>query len=199
MTKIRVKFFCMFCIALLIGSSASMTGCDNAPAETPDTDAQTANRKIPKLDFYRPDDLKLAVKRLNELHDAMTADGDLPAPLVYKVVETVHGNHSHYNLAGDEYEGHHEDGEKEVLHDYEVDPFTEMVDIARWLPKTAGEGDLEKEDWNSVNKLSVKLEKQLNELFNDSSAEKKRSAYRAESASVKEMIGELDKLASKDD
>ena len=197
--NIPPAFATAFLTCLLIFS-----GCDSAPSGDAESsqsgkNAATAKTKLPKLTFHKPKSLDLAVLRLRECHDALLSESKLPDPVVFKVVETVHGDHSHYHLAGEEHEGHHEEDEEELLHNYEVDMFTEMHDVARWLPRIAGDSDLAEDDWNSVKETSEKLTLEIGELFKDSDPVQKRKSYQSNCEQSENLIGELEKTVSTSD
>jgi hypothetical protein len=126
----------------------------------------------------------------------------LPAPKTFKVVEVVHGTgsaaHSHYHLAGEEDHDHdHEESEEELLHDYEVGAVTEMADIVRWLPKIAGDSDLDEQSWKDVAACSKKLEELVSSKLGDlDGEEEKRTAYQPISAESANHILELEKAAA---
>lgn len=165
--------------AVSVAALVFISGC-NSPVVG---DSETAGeKKLPKMKFHKPKSFDVAVSRLEELHGAVMAEGDLPAPKVFDVVEVVHGTgagaHSHYHLADEDHDhdGHGHVTSSEKTHEVEVDAVTELVDIVRWLPKIAGDGDMEKETWEQVKSESKKLSSELEQIADSMALSEKRTA-----------------------
>ena len=193
---------------LLAWSIVVVVGCDmnsSNPTATEHPDPIAHEERLPKQKFHRPKTVALAASRMRELHQHLLSDELLAAPKIFKVVEVVHGTgaaaHSHYHLEGkDETGRHHEDDEKVVRHDYEVDVFVEQLDIARWLPRIAGDSDLSESDWSTVSEVSDKLVPVLeSSLGGVKSDHQKRIAYRAVAGKVEPLIDQLDSVVAQQD
>jgi len=83
-----------FCIASLV----LCVGC-----ERDSVSKSTVKKEPPKLSFHKPRSFRLAVERIREVHDLLVADGEMPKPISYTVVEVSHAHaggksHVHYDL-----------------------------------------------------------------------------------------------------
>ena len=156
-------------LAMIAASIALVAGCNQGSLGEPKTESVT---KLPKMKFHRPNSFPVAVSRLVEIHQCILSERPLPDPKIFQVVEVIHGSgpgaHSHYHLANDS-SGHkhaHSDEHaveesNEKRHIVEVDVITEMADIIRWLPKIAGDTDMDKDFWNSVKTESGRIQSDL--------------------------------------
>ena len=197
----KLVSYCLLALLLIA------TGCNNAGSESETGAEQVSQGGLPKLNLHKPDSLAAAAERLETLIAALSSDGPVPEGKQLRVLEVIHGTgssaHSHYYLANDEGEaitdhGHddHEDMEEEQkIHDVVIDPFTELVDIARWLPDIAGDGDLPREAWTKVNKAAGEMQKILDQMpSGDTSA--KKSFVQKKSSELKELLSGVQKLAT---
>lgn len=130
-------FICMLPFAL--------SGCAEPNSATSSSDGSSgAKKSLPYFSFHKPKEVKVAVGRIRELHDAITGSDPLPEPIFYQVKEVVHGSgasgHSHYYLHDPEKneegesEPHDEDGHvttAENIHDVTIEPLAELKDILR--------------------------------------------------------------------
>jgi len=200
-------FVCMVSFALI--------GCAGPSSETSSNDgAQSAKKSsLPYFSFHQPKEIKVAVERIRELHDAITGSDPLPEPIFYQVKEVVHGSgpseHSHYYFHDpktaekdeatpaetdpvDE-DGHVTTGEN--IHDVTVEPLAELKDLMRWLPKIASNGDMPESEWVKVNQISKELAPKLREILKQSNdSQKRRSGYREAAASWESQISTLEEL-----
>ena len=194
-------------VALLVTCCFVLSlGCGPQPgnaASAKKTEMADAKGGLPNNRFHRPKQLGPAVARLRELHEAIVAEGPLPEPIKVKVIELIHGSgpsaHSHYHLADDKDHGtHHEEGEKEKVHEYTVDAISELNDIVGWLPRIAGSSDLNENEWNGLKKLSDEFSAELETAFGDSEdVESKRSAYQSVSEAAASNIESIEELVAK--
>ena len=193
---------------LIIATSLFVTvGCQ--PGD--DGDAVPNNsQKLPKLRFNKPKTFDVAVKRMAEIQENVMTDDPLPAPKIFKVVETIHGSgpgaHSHYHLASNASEHSHDDDSAhshghddiesdEKIHEVQVDVFTEFVDIVKWLPNIAGDSDMDKDDWDKIKKDSSVLHKTLTEkLSTAKTTEEKRESLRELNESIVEFSTALSSI-----
>lgn len=181
--KYPLRWTSAFFVLLVCCLLTTGVGCDSTTANKSKTQAESAEaEKEHDFRYHRPEDLNAAVVRIRELHDAFMADGPLPEPKSFRVVELIHGTgaaaHSHFHLAGDEEADHHEEGEQEKIHDYKVQPLQEFRDIVVWLPRIAGKSDLDEDQWNQVRNMSKDFGPKLDKAFEGVSDEQeKRAAY----------------------
>ena len=188
-------------LALLI----VFAGCGDPKTETESSNAPPVKGELPKLRFHKPKEFGLAIKRLQEAHEVLMSEDPIPAPIQFKILEVVHGTgssaHSHYYLAdGEIEEDEHEEPvvTTEFLHDLEIDLFTEINDISKWLPIIAGDTSLSETDWNQVKNQSEALVDHLFGTQNDAlSDDEKRAAYQKEAAKIKPILDTLSELSSK--
>lgn len=189
----------LVCLAVTLGCSGQS---DNA--------ASSSNSKLPKLTFHRPPTGSDAINRIKELVHSVRADQALPEDRKFQVREVIHGSgasaHSHYylvkdNSAGDHSESHddhddHDDHEhmesSEKRHEVSVDVFTELYDIARWLPKIAAKGDLAEEQWTAVKSVSDEMLSTVGDLAGDQSTDKKRELVRENSENFDRWCSQLE-------
>ncbi len=185
--------------ALMASSLFWAAGCGDAVTANGDA-GQKSGSGLPNERFHRPAKLEVALPRLRQLHDAIVAEGELPAPIVIKVAELVHGTgasaHSHFHLAG-EYDGHHEEGEEEKIHQYEVDAIQELEDIVGWLPRIAGSSDLKEKQWKRLKELSTAFESDIEAAFGSATdLQEKRKAYRSIDKKSNDHIEAIEKLVA---
>ena len=186
MTIVLICFF-------TVGCSESSTG-SNQPR---------FSKRIPKLKFHQPPNYSAAVARLREIHDAVMADAPLPDPKQLEILEVIHGSgasaHSHFHLATEDVEDHdygpgHDHLESaEKIHEIEIDIFTELLDIARWLPDIAAKGAMPEGSWNRVKAISGQLSTEIDQLLGDQQAKaQKRTALQQESKKIDGLLTELE-------
>lgn len=198
----------------LVSATVFWLGCGNSDQEK--QTAKQSERKLPKLKFHRPKTLKAAAQRLAEIRTALQASDQIPAPTKFTVIELIHGTgasaHSHYNLAkpssstnpsDDEdhsahEDDHHEDMESsEVIHEIEIDVFTEFTDVLGWLPKIAAAAEVDESNWLKVNKSSKALQLTLSDdLTAASSDSEKREAFLKHSDEVNSLVQLLDSIVA---
>ena len=115
--------------------------------------------------------------------------------------------HSHYYLAKDHDHDHdhgehaddhghsHDENGSEKTHVVEIDVVTEIVDIVRWLPSIAGDGDMEKEAWEQVSSESKTLSDEIEKQVSDSMATKeKREALRGLDPQLSSFVATMSRL-----
>ena len=189
-----------FSLVIIALVGLPITGCNNSSSVSSENNKST---ELPKFDFHKPKTLSLAVNRMRQLHDAITSNEQLPAPVKYGVREVIHGEganaHSHYYHADAERKemddhGHEPMKEEEKSHQIEIDVFTEFHDIARWLPKIAAATDgVEAETFNSVSNVATELlELSKESMQADSNESERRKSFRAST----ELNGLIEKLES---
>lgn len=189
-------------VPILVILCGSLAGCGES-GKSEVTGGDSVQVELPKQTFHRPENFTLAVARLSEIVLALRSDFALPAPKKFKVLEVIHGTgssaHSHYYLADSEHHddhGHEDLESSEKLHDIEVDVYTELNDIVRWLPKIAGDGDMDKETWDQVNQLSKAFQDHLESVCDAKEGDELRDAIRSEAETIGEWIETLKKLAA---
>lgn len=198
-TKNRIQFppaLVRLSIALLM--IGFVMGCNDRQNANSQEDNDSGS-DLPKLTFHRPKDFTTAVSRLVEISELIRSEEALPAAKKFKVLEVVHGTgsaaHSHYYLAdSEERDDHGHETSAEKMHDLEVDLFTELDDIVRWLPGIAGDGDMDKTTWDKVNELSTSLESALDKACSGKSGAELRAAISSD-ATIREHIDQLSKLS----
>jgi hypothetical protein len=73
----------------------------------------------------------------------------------------------------------------EKRHTVKVDVITEMADIVKWLPKIAGDTDMDKDSWKSVKTESGRIQSELSDaLAEATSQQEQREAIRNMSNSL---------------
>ena len=199
-----------FCALIIAGSS----GCNEDAVSA----AGQENDGLPKMKFHKPRNFGLAVERLREIHELIVADGELPAPITYTVVEVRHAHadgdsHVHYHLVEDgDHDHEHEDGhehehghkhaddhehedvhdETEVTHNIRVEIFTELTDIVRWLPGIASDSDMDAKRWKQVSETSDELTSKLESITSSGDQAAQRQQYRKLADEVSASIGKLE-------
>ena len=205
--SIQFKLLAIAILAALLGLP-SISGCGSG--DDNDSGDASSRNGLPKLDFHRPDDLASAHKRMSEIHEILTGDQEIPAPRKIKVVEVIHGEgasaHSHYyrvtkSEAGDgetpKFSDHEHEGEKseQKQHEIEIDIFTEVYDIARWLPSIAADGDTAEGPWKQIKEASSELEKILDDALSRKKTDtEKRAAYKENAQKVSDLLSSLKPL-----
>lgn len=173
-------------------------GCETGTAETESASG------LPKLKFHKPADFPTAVARMGEIMDAIESDQAELETKTFKVLEVVHGTgssaHSHFYLADsdEEHDDHGHETSEEKTHDVEVDMFTELVDIVRWLPDVAGDSDMNQANWNKVTDGSSSLGNILKRTTG-ASHEETRGKIQSESKIIRELLSELKSIADGND
>ena len=193
--------------------SFSFSGCENPGAGNSPSASATAKALPPSaLRFHRPKKLKAAVTRMRQIHDVIASSEALPEPIKYQVKEVIHGTgtsgHSHYYLHdpessdhdGDDHdeEEHDDDGHEttgEEIHDVTIDPFIEIKDLSKWLPKLASDSNLDESDWTKVNEVSKQLTPILIEIVDQSSDnEERRAGYQEQAKAIASQLVTLEDL-----
>ncbi|MEM9412177.1 MAG: hypothetical protein AAGA30_13760 [Planctomycetota bacterium] len=165
----------------------AMLGCNFGDSVS---DGESSKVGLPKLDFHRPKSIELASQRLGELHTSLVSDSDLPKPRRFTIKEVIHGTgasaHSHYYRITDDketslddpHDGHDNMKSQIRMHDLDIDVFTELIDIAHWMPKIAAESDIDKVTWDQIKKLSAELhQKLISQIDLESNDDSKRESY----------------------
>ena len=180
-----------------------LVGCSAEPRQANSNQGDSSSR--PKL--YKPKTFPVAIQRLKQIHESLMAEGEFPAPVTIEYVEVLHGQgasaHSHFYLAadfeanenGEGHDGHagrhKEDDERVKHHSMEVGLRTELVDIITWLPKIAAKSNLNESNWNSVNSISSRLAKIIDEVGVDVSDDSFRESWKSKSDEIQPMLNEL--------
>ena len=160
-------------------------------------------KSIPKLTLHLPDTYSEGIERIRKLFDSAIANEELPGPICYQVLEVVHGKgmaaHSHYyrfeETDKQSIDNHGHETTDEFIHSVEVDLFTELADLAKWLPNIAIDGDMDEATWLKVKKVSSSLSDELDEKFkSNTDAESRRHALRKHSESLSNLIVQLEDL-----
>ena len=196
-----------FLLAAVIVSTMSLVsvGCNTDASGVAASSSENAGpKKIPAFTFHKPKELSTAISRIRELHDAITGNDPLPAPIEYQVKEIVHGEgesgHSHYFLhEGEETdESAADDGDMttgEKIHSVSVDPIEEQKDLIRWLPKIASAGDMPESQWAQVNEISKEMTPQLYAIIEGSAEQdERRASYLGNADSFSAHISTLEEL-----
>ena len=68
---------------------------------------------------------------------------------------------------------------------------TELVDIITWLPKIAAKSNLNESNWNSVNSISSRLAKIIDEVGVDVSDDSFRESWKSKSDEIQPMLNEI--------
>jgi hypothetical protein len=76
----------------------------------------------------------------------------------------------------------------------ELDVFTELGDVVRWLPELAADSDLPEEPWNRVARASDELAGLLAQV-QTVPADRRQAAYGGQSAQWERLLGELTSIA----
>ncbi len=192
----------------------SFVGCDLGNPTRKVTTASTHSgdrENLPKLSLHRPSTCGGTLLRMKELVETITADSALPQPLKYKVREVIHGTgaaaHSHYYRISDdglqidkEHDDEHEHEQiesSEKIHEVEVGPYTEMLDLARWLPRAAADADINEKTWNKIKATSLEIAESLSAIEAESSNDKRRKIFHAKAIRFHSLIEGLeDSLAT---
>ena len=177
-----------------------LLGCSKPP--TPGAGNQV-KKSIPKQRFHLPKTYPKGIARVRELFDVVNADGDLPEPITYQVLEIIHGTgaaaHSHFHLLEEstnvEMDDHGHETTGKNTHTVVVDWSTELSDLAKRMPKIAVGGDMDEQTWLKVKDLSATLLTEFTSLFENSTDDQsKRDALRTKSESINQLITELETL-----
>lgn len=199
----------------------TFAGCPRSDSLAPTNSKSETNQTLPAsaMRFHKPKELKDAVGRMKQLHDAMISNASLPQPIEYQVKEVIHGTgasgHSHYYLhepeaspasgndentlfdysdaTGHDDHDHETTGEK--IHDVTIDPFVELKDLAKWLPKIASDSSMGESEWTQVNATSKQLTPMLNTIIQQSADnEKRRGLYREQATKFSGHLVTLEEL-----
>ncbi len=112
-----------------------------------------------------------------------------------------HEEHSDHEDHEDDEEHEDDDGHVktgELTHEIEVDAFTELSDVIRWLPKIAAADGLAEADWMAVNEKVQSLKGELlGELDGADSDVDKRTVFKKHADSVDQLIKLIRPLAQK--
>lgn len=199
------KHFQALGVSIFVGlfiTCLGSTGCNKPAGET-----TPAAKSLPKQYFHCPDEFEPSVKRLREIHDAVTSSNPLPEPITLKVVEIIHGEgagaHSHYYPAGKvEDDGHHGDEltTDEKMHELEIDAFTELRDIAWVLPNVAADSDMQEKDWLAVKKAGWSIVDLIDDtVSNEQSMDEKRASYKEKADKFGELLSQLETISQADE
>ena len=205
--KLTYPLLVAFCVASLV----LYAGCENASV------SETATKKAPpKLSFHKPRSFRLAVERIREIHDSLVADGEMPQPISYTVVEVSHAHaggksHVHYHLVESEHEdcecedghdhGHDHGHDKDPFqneaepkpgqHTVVIDAFTELRDVARWLPAIASDSDMPADQWKQVESIAANLTDRL-EKVSGTDASSQRTQYKSKQEEISAEVSKLE-------
>ena len=64
-------------------------GCDSGNAVN--SNGESTDTALPKLDFHKPKTLVAAVQRLRTIHESAVGDEEMPKPRHFKIKEVIHG------------------------------------------------------------------------------------------------------------
>ena len=190
---------------LLTGSLLSM-GCGESSATKSGGDTVAKKeKKFPRKDIYGQKTFPKAVGRLREMHKIVVGKGEIPAPSVFKIVETIHGEgaaaHSHFHLDdGKEHtfdDDDHAKTSKEVKHELAVDLFTELKDQVRWLPDVASDSNMGEKDWNNVKSITKTMTDTLKDVVGSTDPAVQRKKYQEVSEKLDAEIIKLEELVKK--
>lgn len=201
LSKLLRPLFRCFAVVGLSAVSVVCIGCGEVSKEQ---SAKQDVKKIPKQKFHRPKNLAAAIIRLEGIHASLVSDAPIPEPKKYTVIEIIHGTgasaHSHFHLANpdgshdnnmDDHEDHEKMESKEVTHQVEVDVFTELSDVIRWLPRIAAKESLDETAWLLVNQKVKSLESLSSELNAANLDSVKRAIFEKHANSIDELIQQL--------
>lgn len=149
-----------------------------------------------------PPSISYTVKEVSHSH----GDGDTPH-VHYHLVDD-HDDHDHDHEGHDhdhgDHEGHdhgeHDDHDHdhadpfEPTHRVTVDIFTELKDVAKWLPSIASDGDLPRDSWNTSKEVSETMTSRLEKVMESGLPLVQRTAYQSESAEIENWIKKLESL-----
>ncbi len=190
-------------LAVVLVPLLLLVGCNNRMDSTNSTSSKSKS-KIPKLKFHRPKSAPVAASRLREIHESLIADSNLPEPTKFTIIEIIHGEgrsaHSHYYLESDwdpESDHHHDEDmpTSQKTHQLEIGIFTELKDIAAWMPNIAAAANLSESQWEKVNQACKALEELIDQKIAGIETEQgKRQAYRLNAAALNEPISKLEFL-----
>ena len=76
----------------------------------------------------------------------------------------------------------------------ELDVFTELGDVVRWLPELAADSDLPEEPWNRIARTSDELLVLVAQI-QAAPADRRQAAYGGHSARWERLLGELTSIA----
>ena len=197
---------CHFVVATALVCMISLifTGCDSGIASTSNNSGQVKKKRGRSFTFHKPREFNTAITRIRELHDVISGSDTLPDPIEYQVKEVVHGSgvnaHSHFFLYDPAETKEHDFGEEEdhettaeKIIDVKIDPFVELYDIIRWLPKIASGGDMPESEWVQVNEISKELTPALKTIL-VGTTEEQRAGYQERVDSFDSQISTLEKL-----
>ena len=164
-----------------------------------------------------PPSISYTVKEVNHSH----GDGDSPH-VHYHLVDDHsdhdHGHHDHgdHDHDHDDHKGHDHDhgdheghdhgehGDHDHDHDHAdpfqpthriiVDIFTELNDVAKWLPAIASDGDLPRDSWNTSQEVSEKITGHMEKIMESGLPLVQRTAYQDEAAEIDNLIKKLESL-----
>jgi hypothetical protein len=140
---------------------------------------------------HRPENFKLAVLRLDEMHRILTGPDSLPPVKTFADL-----SHSREHNDDDE-NSHHQTHQDELI---SVGIFQEYFDIVRWLPTIAADNDLPKSEWDPINESCKELSRLVQQIeselksadSNKQSADNRmRTLYRDRTKSFETAISEL--------
>jgi hypothetical protein len=211
---VRVMVSCQGILVAICAMASLLTGCDQVRQSNQSGSASETrdgkSRQFPKLSLHRPKSCVAAITRMKSLVSGIANQAPLPQSLKYRVREVIHGTgaaaHSHYyrinedgQQIGDDQDEDHEDMESsEKQHQVEVDPYTELVDIARWLPRIAADADIDEKTWDDVKTTSRQIVDVLRPIQDQPSGEKKREMFRSQRGDIARWIKQLEKGLSLD-
>lgn len=216
MTSVRKPEFCVqapgprkllwpvFRWFAVVGLSAISVICMGCGEVSKEQSGKQEVKKIPKQKFHRPKTLAAAIIRLEGIHASLFSDEPIPEPKKFTVIEIIHGTganaHSHFHLANpdgshdsnmDDHGDHEKMESKEVTHQIEVDVFTELSDVIRWLPRIAAKESLDEAAWLLVNQKVKSLESLSSELNAANLDSVKRAIFEKHANSIDELIQQL--------
>ena len=206
MSKHIINSHFVVATALVCMMSLIFIGCDSGNASTGNNSGQVKKKRGRSFTFHKPREFNTAMTRIRVLHEIISGSATLPAPIEYQVKEVVHGSgvnaHSHFFLYDPAETEEHDFGEEEKhettdekIIDVKVDPFVELYDVVRWLPKIASGGDMPESEWVQVNEISKELTPAINAILDSTTeTEKQRAGYREKVDSFDSQISTLEKL-----
>jgi len=141
---------------------------------------------------HRPENFKVAVLRLDEMHRILTGPESLPPVKTFADL-----SHSHEHNDDDEHSHHHHSHQDEVI---SIGIFQEYFDIVRWLPTIAADNDLPKSEWDPINESCKELSRLVQEIESElksadsnkqSADDRMRALYCDRTKSFETAISEL--------
>lgn len=203
---------CLFCCA----------GCDQPEVAQVESlpkldfhkpaDFQTAVSRIREVHDLFVSDAPLPAATSFTVAEIVHSHGDGDSHVHYRRVDDS-GNYEHDDHDHEDHDQEHEDHDDDAhehehddhgdgdpseaepkMHTTEVDVFTELTDIVRWLPSIASDGDMPESSWLQVKTVSEELSQRLAAVTEPDEMDAKRTAYQLDSKELETHISKLESM-----